>query len=110
MPYEERYTSHVVGLGLLSFIALVIRSTPNLNSVAITALVDRWRLEMHTFHPRTDEMTDTLQDVFMILGLPTEGEPLCMSTYFNGWREQIMEGLIGMAPRNRQICGIWAEA
>ena len=42
-------------------------------------------------------MTPTLQDVSMILGLPIEGEPLCMSTDSDGWRQQ-MEALIGMAP------------
>jgi len=33
----------------------------------------------------------------MILGLPIEGEPLCMNTDSTGWRQQ-MEALIGMAP------------
>jgi len=97
MPYDERYTPHIEMLGLLPFISLVSRSTPNLNAAAITALVDRWRPETHTFHLRTGEMTPTLQDVSMILGLPIEGEPLCMSTDSDGWRQQ-MEALIGMAP------------
>ncbi|KAK1561609.1 hypothetical protein QYE76_027277 [Lolium multiflorum] len=42
-------------------------------------------------------MTPTLQDVSMILGLPIQGEPLCMNTASDGWREQ-MANLIGMAP------------
>ncbi|KAK1603813.1 hypothetical protein QYE76_027486 [Lolium multiflorum] len=68
-----------------------------MNAAALTALVDRWRPETHTFHLRAGEMTPTLQDVSMILGLPIQGEPLCMNTASDGWREQ-MENLIGMAP------------
>ena len=42
-------------------------------------------------------MTPTLMDVSMILGLPIDGRPLCMSTDSDGWRAQ-MQALIGMAP------------
>ena len=34
-----------------------------------TCLVERWRLETHTFHVPVGEMTITLQDVSIILGL-----------------------------------------
>ncbi|KAK1692503.1 hypothetical protein QYE76_009200 [Lolium multiflorum] len=68
-----------------------------MNPSALTALVDRWRPETHTFHLRAGEMAPTLQDVSMILGLPIQGEPLCMNTASDGWREQ-MAALIGMAP------------
>ncbi|KAK1626678.1 hypothetical protein QYE76_000993 [Lolium multiflorum] len=68
-----------------------------MNAAALTALVDRWRPETHTFHLRAGEMTPTLQDVSMILGLSIQGEPLCMNTASDGWRRQ-MEDLIGMAP------------
>ncbi|KAK1651486.1 hypothetical protein QYE76_069291 [Lolium multiflorum] len=68
-----------------------------MNAAALTALVDRWRLETHTFHLRAGEMTPTLQDVSMILGLRIQGDPLCMNIASDGWRQQ-MENLIGMAP------------
>ncbi|CAM0873797.1 unnamed protein product [Alopecurus aequalis] len=97
MPYDERYTPYIEKLGLLPFIQLVSRSTPNLNAAAITALVDRWRPETHTFHLRTGEMTPTLMDVSMILALPIEGKPICMDTNSDGWHEQ-MEALIGRVP------------
>ncbi|KAK1653223.1 hypothetical protein QYE76_071028 [Lolium multiflorum] len=60
-----------------------------MNPSALTALVDRWRPETHTFHLRAGEMAPTLQDVSMILGLPIQGEPLCMNTDSDGWRQQM---------------------
>ncbi|KAK1686172.1 hypothetical protein QYE76_047020 [Lolium multiflorum] len=97
MSYDERYTKFIQPTGLLPFIALVSRGPPNMNAAALTALVDRWRSETHTFHLRAGDMTPTLQDVSMILGLPIKGKALCMNTTFDGWRQQ-MDGLIGMAP------------
>jgi hypothetical protein len=71
---------HIQRLGLLPFIHMVTRSTPNMNPSVITTLVDRWRPETHSFHLRTGEMTVTLQDMLMILPLPIEGKPLCIDT------------------------------
>ncbi|KAL8545210.1 hypothetical protein ACS0TY_005412 [Phlomoides rotata] len=42
----------------------------------ITALVERWRPETHTFHFPVGEVTITLQDVAVIWGLSIEGEPV----------------------------------
>jgi predicted secreted protein len=97
IPYDERYTEFIRPTGLLPFISLVSRGGPLMNPSALTALVDRWRPETHTFHLRAGEMAPTLQDVSMILGLPIQGEPLCMNTASDGWRQQ-MEVLIGRAP------------
>ncbi|KAK1683943.1 hypothetical protein QYE76_044791 [Lolium multiflorum] len=89
IPYDERYTEFIRPTGLLPFISLVSRGGPLMNPSALTALVDRWRPETHTFHLRAGEMAPTLQDVSMILGLPIQGEPLCMNTTSDGWREQM---------------------
>ncbi|XP_051221810.1 protein MAIN-LIKE 1-like [Lolium perenne] len=97
IAYDERYIEFIQPTGFLPFISLVSRGGPNMNATALTALVDRWRPETHTFHLRAGEMTPTLQDVFMILGLPIQSDPLCMNTTSDGWRQQ-MENLIGMAP------------
>ena len=45
----------------------------------ITCLVERWRLEAHMFHVPIEEMTITLQDVAIILGLRIH-EPVAIAT------------------------------
>ncbi|XBH78747.1 hypothetical protein VPH35_104901 [Triticum aestivum] len=76
---------------------MVRRSTPPNNAPALTALIDHWRLETHSFHLRIGEMTVTLQDIAMIIGIPIDGNPLCMSTDSDGSSTQ-MNALIGMVP------------
>ncbi|KAL6137491.1 hypothetical protein ACLB2K_062783 [Fragaria x ananassa] len=43
-----------------------------LDNSLISALVERWRRETNTFHLPVGEMTITLEDVALILGLPVE--------------------------------------
>ncbi|XP_020194346.2 uncharacterized protein [Aegilops tauschii subsp. strangulata] len=76
MPYDERYTPYIQQAGLLPWIQLVSRSTPNLNAPLVSSLADRWRPETHSFHLQTREMTVTLEDVALITGLPIDGKPL----------------------------------
>ncbi|KAL8501387.1 hypothetical protein ACS0TY_020791 [Phlomoides rotata] len=47
----------------------------------ITALVERWRSETHTFHFPIGEATVTLQDVAIIWGLHIDGDPLSIDEH-----------------------------
>ncbi|QHO54782.1 uncharacterized protein DS421_3g59810 [Arachis hypogaea] len=46
------------------------------HSALLSALVERWRPETHTFHLPVGEVMVTLEDVSYILGLPINGEPV----------------------------------
>ena len=62
----------------------------------ITSLVERWRPETHTFHLPIREMTITLQDVAMILGLRIHGPPITGTCDIN-WSLLCLE-LLGVVP------------
>ena len=63
----------------------------------LSAFVDRWRLETHTFHLPCGEVTITMQDVAMILGLPLEGNAVTGIVQGDGWRDMV-EANIGIRP------------
>src|SRR5436305_513123 len=48
----------------------------DINNHLITALVERWRPETHTFHLPCGECIVTLEDVLYLLGLPVNGDAL----------------------------------
>ena len=51
----------------------------------------RWRPETHTFHLPHGEMSITLEDMKVILGLPIDGEVLVGPTTVENWRQLCME-------------------
>ncbi|XP_050890711.1 protein MAIN-LIKE 2-like [Lathyrus oleraceus] len=51
-------------------------SSLKIDSKLVVALLERWRLETHTFHLPTDECTITLEDVSMLFGLRINGKPV----------------------------------
>jgi hypothetical protein len=68
-----------------------------MDPTALMALVDRWRMETHTFHLLGGETTVMLQDVAMILGLPIDGMPVSGTVSSDGWRDSI-GAAIGLRP------------
>lgn len=62
----------------------------------VTALVERWRQETHSFHLAVGEATITLQDVAVLLGLRVHGRAVTgRSDYI--WPELVHE-LLGITP------------
>jgi hypothetical protein len=64
-----------------------------MDSTALTALVDWWHPETHTFHLPCGEITMTLQDVTMILGLPIDGAPISRTVSSAGWRDSVVAAI-----------------
>ncbi|KAH1097095.1 hypothetical protein J1N35_014016 [Gossypium stocksii] len=58
-----------------------------LDPTIISALVERWRLETHTFHFSCDECTIILKDEALQLGLPMDGPVITGSTVIPGKAE-----------------------
>ncbi|XP_068504171.1 protein MAIN-LIKE 1-like [Phaseolus vulgaris] len=73
------------------------------NHVLLTALVERWRSETHTFHFPLGETTVTLEDVELILGLPVDGQAVTGIT--NGDLVSLCEQFLVFIPPTTAVKG-----
>jgi hypothetical protein len=89
MMLDERYAPFIQGAGFLLLARLITGGLPLMDSAAFTTLVDRWRLETHTFHLPCGETAVTLQDVSIILGLSINGTLVCGLVSPGGWRDYV---------------------
>ncbi|KAH7834884.1 hypothetical protein Vadar_020616 [Vaccinium darrowii] len=69
----------------------------SLDLALMTALLERWHPETHSFHLGLGEWTVTLQDVEVILGVPVDGLPIVGSTE-QDW-DKLCQELLGLTPR-----------
>src|ERR1051325_8146708 len=68
IPFIVPYLEHA-GFG-----EVIKISNYTIDSKFILALCEGWRLETHTFHLPIGECTVTLEDVYMLIGLPIDGK------------------------------------
>ena len=69
----------------------------------IMSLVERWRPETHTFHLPVGEMTITLQDVAIILGLQIHGPPVTGTCDFDV--SLLCQELLGVISSSTELRG-----
>ncbi|KAL9670406.1 hypothetical protein QQ045_007957 [Rhodiola kirilowii] len=73
LPLDHQIRYYVVAAGFYPWAQVCdVKTDPSL----LTAVIEKWRLETHTFHFNEGEATITLQDVSLLTGLPVEGEPV----------------------------------
>src|SRR5438105_15963406 len=84
---DLRFYRFLAPAGLLPFALLMVGAAleggvhtplPRVEASLLSALVDRWRPETHTFHMPFGEITVTLKDVAIITGLPIRGTPVVL--------------------------------
>ena len=97
LRWDERYVPYLRRAGMLPLSRTVCAGLPVMDAPLLSAFVDRWRPETHTFHLSCGEVTITMQDVAMILGLPLEGNVVTGIVNGDGWRYTV-EAVTGIRP------------
>lgn len=99
-PLDERVRPYLITCGLHGVSRL---GSVRIDHALVTALVERWRQETHTFHLPVGEATITLQDVAILLGLRIDGRPVT-GPPTPDWRA-ICGELLGVVPDDGSLDG-----
>ena len=91
MVYDEWYTPLLKRDKLTTVARVCRRGVPPFNPTALIAMTDRWCPETHSFHLPCGEMTVTLQDTSMILGLPIRGFLVTGDVDSAGWEDRVAQ-------------------
>ncbi|XP_039123349.1 protein MAIN-LIKE 2-like [Dioscorea cayenensis subsp. rotundata] len=71
-----------------------------IDAALVSALVERWQTETHTFHLTCGETTITLEDVALLLSLPINGHKVIQQTSSLG--SDVCAELLGVVPPTEQ--------
>ncbi|CAH9101247.1 unnamed protein product, partial [Cuscuta europaea] len=91
---DDRVLPHVRAAGFYGLHRLV--ATVPLDRALLTALLERWRQETHTFHLPVGEVTMTLRDVVVLTRLQVHGR-VVTGTACRQWVDEC-ERLLGVRP------------
>jgi hypothetical protein len=101
IKYDSRFASALQRMGLWH----VSQLTPiNADDALVSALVERWRPETHTFHLPVGEITVSLQDVSCLWGLPITGAAVTGTEYGDFSQrvtDLLSEGLMKQRPTKK---------
>ncbi|XP_073034860.1 serine/threonine-protein phosphatase 7 long form homolog [Primulina eburnea] len=107
--FTENYIHNrvLVYLNHMGFYGVLLCGAQIYDNHLITALVERWRRETHTFHFTCGEATVTLQDVSIIWGLTIDGEPVTgvdVSHKVEEWQHICLD-MLGFLPASKHLKG-----
>jgi hypothetical protein len=97
LQWDERYEPFIRRARFLPLARLMNHGLPLMDAAVLMALMDQWCPGTHTFHLPSGEITVTLQDLIMILGLSIDGTPVCGMVSSAGWRDSVGQA-IGLRP------------
>jgi hypothetical protein len=60
LTWDKRYKSFIHRAGFLPLAQLITRGLPLMDAAMLTALVNRWRSDTHSFHLPSGKITVTL--------------------------------------------------
>lgn len=84
------------------FLTVAKLGSCNVDPSLVTAMVERWRTETHTFHLPIGECTITLEDVALQLGLPINGRPVTGGGALD-WDEECQQLSSVIPPKNQMV-------
>ena len=94
---DDRVVNIIKALGLEGLLWVPSRE---IDHGLITVLLERWRPETHTFHMPHGEVSITLQNVEVLLGLLVDGVAITGSTQ-KTWTE-VYRDYLGFQPTNQE--------